>query len=132
MSQNVLINEIHDLIVKYCVKCLGNIQACGIFVNVFGSNKHHPHKIYVIAHGFANVKNNEQKGLIIEDSEILSKISLLYEKTMENWDGMFIICDIKANKFYIEFFNLYNPVRWDNIVDFPKKLKYYKFKLKTL
>lgn len=132
MLPKVLINEIHDLIVKYCVKCLGDVQDCGIFVNVCGSNKYPLHKIYVIAHGFANVKNNKIKCLIIEDSEILSKISLLYEEAMENWDEMLIVCDVKANKFSIEYFNFCNPARWCYSADFSKKIKYYKFKLKML
>lgn len=132
MPQVLISDEIRKLTIKDCVKRLGDVKDCGIFISVYGSNKKPLYKTYIIAHCFATTENNKQKWLIVENSEILSKINLLYEKMSENWNEMFIICDIKANKFYTEFFNLYNPVKWDNITNYPKMLKYYKFKLKML
>lgn len=129
MTRKILIS---DLIIKDCTKRFGHIQDFGVFILVFGSNKYFPHKTYIIVNCFISTENNEQKQLIIEDSEILSKISLLYERTDENWDEMLIVCDVKANKSSTEFFNLYNPVRWNNVVDFSNMLKYYNYKLKTL
>lgn len=62
----------------------------------------------------------------------MNKINLLYERTAENWDEMLIVCDVKANKSSTEFFNLYNPVRWNNVVDFSNMLTYYNYKLEML
>lgn len=132
MPQFLISDEIHKLVIKDCVKRFGSVQDCGIFANVCGSDKHHPHKIFVIASYFATTKNNKQEWIIIEDKEILDRISLLYERTNENWSEMLITCNVKADKYSIEFFNLYNPARWDYIGDYPKMIKYYKFKLKML
>lgn len=132
MPRVLISDEIRELVIKDCVKRLGKVKDFGIFANVCGSNKNHPHKIYVIAFYFATTEDNKQKMIIIEDSEILNKISLLYERTDENWSEMFIVDNVKKNKHYIEFFNLYNPVRWNYFGDCSKMLEYYKFKLKTL
>lgn len=133
MPQKVLISEvIRNLIIKDCTKRFGYVQDCGIFILVFGSNKYFPHKTYIIANCFVNTENNEQKWLLIENSEILNKISILYENMAENWDEMLIVCNIKTNKFSTEFFNDYNPRMWNDIIDFSNMLKYYSFKLKML
>ena len=132
MPRVLISDEIRKLVIKDCVERFGSVQDCGIFANVCGSNKTHLHKIYAIAFYLATTADNKQKVIIIEDSKILSKISLLYERTDKNWDEMLIACDIKTDKFSIDFFNLYNPVRWNYFADYPKMLKYYKFKLKTL
>lgn len=132
MPQKVLMSEIiRDLIIKDCIKRLGNVQDCGIFISIWGSNKSIL-KTSIIVYCFVNAKSNEQKWLIIENSEILNKINLLYENTDENWDEMLIVCDVKANKFSTEFFNMYNPIRWNNVTDFSNILKYYNYKLKML
>lgn len=132
MPQFLISDEIRKLVIKDCIKRFNKIKDCGIFVNVCGSDKCPPHKIYVLAYYFTTTENNKQKLIIIDDKEILDKISLLYERTNKNWDEMLIICNVKANKFSTEFFNSYNPVRWNNIVDFSNMLKYYNFKLKIL
>lgn len=132
MVQKVLLSEIiRNLIIADCTKRFGRIQDCGIFISIWGSNKSIL-KTCIIVYCFVNAKNNEQKWLIIENSEILNKINLLYERTAENWDEMLIVCDVKANKSSTEFFNLYNPVKWNNVVDFSNMLKYYNYKLKML
>lgn len=131
MPQVLVSDEIRKLVIKDCIKRLGNVQDCGIFISICGSNKSIL-KTFIIVYCFVNAKNNEQKWLIIENSEILNKINLLYERAAENWDEMLIVCDVKANKSSTEFFNLYNPVRWNNVVDFSNMLKYYNYKLKTL
>lgn len=132
MVQKVLLSEIiRNLIIADCTKRFGRIQDCGIFISIYGSNKSIL-KTCIIVYCFVNAKNNEQKWLIIENSEILNKINLLYERTAENWDEMLIVCDVKANKSSTEFFNLYNPVKWNNVVDFSNMLKYYNYKLKML
>lgn len=133
MPKKVLISEIiRDLIIKDCTKRFGRVQDCGVFIIAFGSNKNFSNKVYVIANCFVNTENNEQKWLLIENSEILNKISILYENMAENWDEMLIVCNVKTNKFSTEFFNDYNPRIWNNVVDFSNMLKYYNFKLKML
>lgn len=132
MPQVLISDEIRKLVIKDCVKRFGSVQDCGIFILIFGSNKNFLHKTYIIANCFVNTENNKQKWLLIENSEILNKISILYENMAENWDEMLIVCDVKANKFFTEFFNDYNPRMWNNVVDFSNLLKYYNFKLKML
>lgn len=133
MPQKVFISEIiRDLIIADCTKRFSYIQDCGIFILVLGSNKYSPHKTYIIVNCFVNTENNEQKWLIIEDSEILNKINLLYGNMGENWDEMLIVCNVKANKFSTEFFNMYNPVKWNYAGDYSNILKYYNYKLKML
>lgn len=133
MLQKVLISEIiRDLIIADCTKRFGHVQDCGVFIIVFGSKNFFPHKIYVIANCLVNTENNEQKWLIIEDSEILDKISLLYENMGENWDKMLIVCNVKANKYSTEFFNAYSLAKWCDLSDYFNILKYYNYKLKML
>ena len=107
MPQFLISDEIRKLVIKDCIKRFSKIKDCGIFVNVCGSDKCPPHKIYVIASYFATTENNKQKLIIMDDKEILDKISLLYERTnKKNGTKCLLFATLKQTNFLLNFLTL--------------------------
>lgn len=96
-ENSLIITELCELIIKDCCKQFGDVQNCGLLIDI-------PDEYETLTTGFA-ITNNKKESWFINNMQILDKTKMLQEKMNKKWNSMFLIANLKNNQFSVEYYD---------------------------